>query len=311
VSKHLATVAGTELHWVEAGPTSASVDAAVAAPPLVLLHGLNDSHRTWRRAAPELAKTRRVLMLDLPGHGLSGRPDAAYGLFWYAKVVAAWLAHLGLEQVDLVGHSYGGGVAQTALMECRDKIRRLGLVSSGGLGREVGLPVRLMAAPHVVERLGQRLMSHGTRIYLMTGARGAFAPEDIDWLSWANGMPGTARATGRTVRDVVDLGGQRRSFMEHAHTLELPPVALFWGDRDRIVPLSHGLELQARTHSVEMTTFMGCGHFPHLESSHQFAAALVQYLDAPNVRPARLRASPEAARASVPVAEPSLVPSTA
>ena len=308
--KHLATVQGTELHWVSIEPEAASL--AGSAPPLVLLHGLNDSHRTWRRVAPELARTRRVLMLDLPGHGLSGRPDAPYGVDWYAEIVAAWLSHLGLAEVDLVGHSYGGGVAQGALLACRDRVRRLGLVSSGGLGREVGLPVRLLAMPHLVERLGQPLMSHGTRMYLHASpARGGFAPEDIAWLSWANGMPGTARATGRTVRDVVGLRGQRRHFMEHAHRLELPPVALFWGDRDRVVPIAHGFELQARTCFVEMTTFMGCGHFPHQESPHHFAAALVRFLDDPHARPARVRATAQAARASSVDAAPSLVPSPA
>jgi pimeloyl-ACP methyl ester carboxylesterase len=169
----------------------------------------------------------------------------------------------------------------------------MGLVSSGGLGREVGLPVRFLAMPHVVERIGQPLMSHGTRVYLHASpSRGGFADEDIAWLSWANGMPGTARATGRTVRDVVSIRGQRRGFMDHAHAMDLPPVALFWGDRDRIVPISHGFELQARTCGIEMTTFMGCGHFPHQESPHHFAAALTQFLESENVRPARLRQAP-------------------
>src|SRR5687768_2691179 len=95
----------TELHWVERG----------RGRPLVLLHGLADSHRTWlpfARAFPD----RRVLMLDLPGHGLSGRPDAPYTPEWYAEVLGAWWDELGLEDVDLVGHSYGGALAQTLML---------------------------------------------------------------------------------------------------------------------------------------------------------------------------------------------------
>ncbi len=305
MTKHVATVAGIELHWVEEGSASA------AAPPLVLLHGLNDSHRTWRRVAPELARTRRVVMLDLPGHGLSARPDAPYGVEWYGSVLAAWLAYLGLAEVDLVGHSYGGGVVQQALLACPERVRRVGLVASGGLGREVGLPVRLLAMPHVVERLGQPLMSHGTRAYLHASrAKGGFAPEEIAWLSWANGMPGTARATGRTVRDVVGLRGQRRNFLDHAHRMSLPPVALFWGDRDRVVPIAHGFELQARTRFVEMTTFMGCGHFPHQESPHHFTAALAAFLASPHARPARVR-RPESVASSSAIDVASLIPSPA
>jgi hypothetical protein len=95
------------LHWVEFGP---SVGKSFEKPTVVLLHGLNDSHLTWTRIAPELARDRRVLVLDLPGHEHSDRPDAGYELAWYGRIVACWIEALGLEpreQVDIVGHSLG------------------------------------------------------------------------------------------------------------------------------------------------------------------------------------------------------------
>ena len=154
--------------------------------------GLNDSHRTWNHVLPLLARDRRVLALDLPGHGLSGRPDATYDLTWYARVVAEWLDVLDLRDVDLVGHSFGGGVAQSVLLERRERIRRVALVASGGLGRRVGLPVRLMSMPGVVELFGQPFMAPATRMYLK--ASGAHIADEIAWLSWMNAAPGTARA---------------------------------------------------------------------------------------------------------------------
>src|SRR5450755_2478294 len=75
---------GVKLHWIEYGEASDR-------PPVVLLHGLNDSHLTWRQIAPVLSRSRRVLVLDLPGHGLSGRPDASYELSWYAQTIARWI----------------------------------------------------------------------------------------------------------------------------------------------------------------------------------------------------------------------------
>jgi pimeloyl-ACP methyl ester carboxylesterase len=82
--EHFTTVEGVRLHWIEMGEPS-------AAAPVVLLHGLNNSARTWAHVAPLLAVDRRVLMPDLPGHGLSERPNAGYELDWYAHVVARWL----------------------------------------------------------------------------------------------------------------------------------------------------------------------------------------------------------------------------
>src|ERR1700685_917324 len=95
------TVEGVLLHWVEFGRPD---HKAVRKPPIVLLHGLNDSHLTWSQIAPELARDRRVFVLDLPGHGHSDRPDAGYELAWYARIVAGWIELLGLaprERVDI------------------------------------------------------------------------------------------------------------------------------------------------------------------------------------------------------------------
>src|SRR3990170_5464631 len=135
--RSLVRAAGVEIHACELGPAEAS------GPPLVMLHGLCDSYLTWSRVAAALARKRRVILPDLPGHGLSGRPDASYALAWHAEVMGAWLDALGLDTVDLVGHSFGGGVAQWMLLAHRERVRRLVLVAPGGLGRGVSVPLRL------------------------------------------------------------------------------------------------------------------------------------------------------------------------
>src|SRR5262245_58908794 len=126
IRRSYTTVDGIGIHVTEMG----------RGKPLVLLHGLADSHRTWLRIAPMLARTRRVVMPDLAGHGFSERPDASYTLEWHAEIVGKLLSRLKLNDVDLVGHSYGGGVALAMLTRTRPIIRRLGLVAAGGLGRE-------------------------------------------------------------------------------------------------------------------------------------------------------------------------------
>src|SRR5256885_15015589 len=134
--KHLHIDLGeVALHWTEMGQ----------GPPVLLLHGLNDSHRTWREIWPRLPG-RRVLMLDLPGHGMSSRPDAPYTLDWHATQVGRFIERLDLRALDVVGHSYGGGVAQLLLLKCRVRIRRLALLSSRRL-RRGGHPLPRRAPP--------------------------------------------------------------------------------------------------------------------------------------------------------------------
>jgi pimeloyl-ACP methyl ester carboxylesterase len=79
--------------------------------PVVLLHGLAVSHRYLMPTARALADRHPVVVPDLPGFGLSGKPPVAYDVAGHAAHVAAWLDALGLGQVCLVGHSFGAEVA--------------------------------------------------------------------------------------------------------------------------------------------------------------------------------------------------------
>jgi pimeloyl-ACP methyl ester carboxylesterase len=275
-------VDGTLLHWVETDDVSDE-------PPLVMLHGLNDCHLTWRRVSPMLRRTRRVVMPDLPGHGLSERPDATYELRWYARVVARWLEAIGLEKIDIVGHSLGGGIAQVLLLECPTRIRRLVLLSSGGLGRDIAFLLRLAAIPRVVEHFGQPFMGPCTRLALKA-VKNIFPPAHIEELSAINARTGSARAFARTVRDIIDLRGQRWTFFQRAHEIaSLPPMAAFWGERDTIIPAAHARYLAESVEGVRVRLFENCGHYVHHEQPESFVRELCAFLEDPLVPPARLR----------------------
>jgi pimeloyl-ACP methyl ester carboxylesterase len=269
--------------------------------PLVLLHGLNDSHRSWRGILPALAKTRRVLVPDLPGCGLSGRPDASYSLEWQAKVMSAWMDALGLQDVDVVGHSYGGGVAQYMLLLVPQRIRRLALVAAGGLGREVSLELRLASLTRVVETFGQPFMPV-VAANALRAVGGMVTPDEAAWMSEVNAMPGTARAFARTVADVIDWRGQTRHFLDRAGEIgRFPAVALFWGARDRVIPHAHAKSTLAVLKGATLTTFASSGHFPHHDKPAEFAEALLAFMDAESVPETRfeLPAAPPSAESLV------------
>jgi pimeloyl-ACP methyl ester carboxylesterase len=282
VRNHFVTVEGVRLHWAEVGEAS-------DATPLVLLHGLNNSCLSWSRVAPLLATDRRVLMPDLPGHGQSERPNVAYELEWYARMIAGWLEALGLEQVDIVGHSFGGGVAQMLLLRCPERVRRLVLVAAGGLGKGVGRWLRLASLPYIVEYLGQPFMPLGTHLALRN-VRESVTRGDIAELSRLNAQPGSARAFARSVRNVINWRGQKHSFFQRAHEIQkLPPMLIMWGDRDGIIPIEQGRALAARLHGAHFKTFEHCGHYPHNEQPEIFTRSVRKFLDDPSVSGAVLR----------------------
>jgi pimeloyl-ACP methyl ester carboxylesterase len=274
-------VDGTSIAWGEMGQGQ----------PLVLLHGMWDSHRTWRRVAPRLAEHFRVLMPDLPGHGFSGRPDAPYTLTWYARTILAWLDALQIERAHVCGHSYGGGVAQWMLLEERTRVQRLALVSSGGLGRGIALGLRLASFPVFGPVIAPAVMRLGTG-WMLRASPGTFGhaePEEIDRFVRMTRIPGSARAFRRTVRGVINPLGQHVQTWQRIGEVEsLPPVAAFWGEKDPILPLRHGLAARRRIEGATLSVYPGCGHYPHLDSPGLFARELVEFLKDPLRACARL-----------------------
>ena len=275
-------VDGIRIHWVELGQPS-------DAPAVVLLHGLLNSGASWYGVAPRLAIDRRVLIPDLPGHGESGRPDSGYELGWYAHVIARWLETVGIEKADVVGHSFGGGIAQMLLLECPERIHRLVLAASGGLGKGVGWWLRIASLPVVVEALGQPFMAFGTRLALRQAHQG-LTPREISELSDFNARAGSARVFARTVRDVIDFRGQRRTFLQRGGEIEqLPPVLILWGDHDTLIPAAQGRRFAALLEGAQFKTFEGCGHYLHNEAPEAFARAVRDFLDDPAAPPTRIK----------------------
>ena len=287
------TIGGVELQWSVRGQGS----------NVVVLHGLSDSERSWWPVMAELAKRHRVFGLDLPGCGLSARLDASYGLDWQASVVAGWLDCVGIAECDVVGHSYGGGVAMWLLLYRAAAIRRLALVAPGGLGRDVALELRLASLPFFVERWGQPWMGMVTRLLFFLNGRALPSQYRAELLRF-NTTPGSARAFARTVRDVINWRGQTRQFLERAQEVPLlPAIQLFWGEDDRIIPIRHGEQLVAALQNCTLQRFPGAGHFLHWERPQELTQSLLVYLAAPHVPRAALSQRQAQPQFSSPLAD--------
>ena len=146
---------GTSLRLAEAGDTSA--------PPVLLLHGWGASIYMWRAwFAPLAAAGRRVVAVDLPGHGLSDKPSApeVYRLNALVAMVRELLDHERWGSVDVVAQSMGGTIAlELALTDAR--VQRQVLVNPAAFGR-----IRLQAlgrtiSPAIVDLVLPRLVTRG------------------------------------------------------------------------------------------------------------------------------------------------------
>ena len=121
---------GLRFHYTEWG--------APAAPPVVMLHGLNVQCHTWDPIAREVAADRHVIAMDMRGHGDSDWAQSGYRVRSMARDVHGLIDALGLGPVDLVGHSAGVRVAIAVAGEKPETVRRLALSDAGPANSAAG-----------------------------------------------------------------------------------------------------------------------------------------------------------------------------
>jgi pimeloyl-ACP methyl ester carboxylesterase len=115
---------GQTIAYIDSGPKQA--------PTVVLIHGYTDSARDWLPVEPLLEKRFRLIIVDLRGHGASGKPECCYTRFDFAYDIELLLRSLHIRTADVVGHSLGSIVAQTVAELWPGRTRRLILISSTG-----------------------------------------------------------------------------------------------------------------------------------------------------------------------------------
>ncbi|HWN73940.1 MAG TPA: alpha/beta hydrolase, partial [Solirubrobacterales bacterium] len=254
-------------------------------PNVVLIHGMINSSRHWEAVAQRLAGSYRVIAPDLIGHGDAATPRGDYSLGAHAASIRDLLTTIGVERATIVGHSLGGGVAMQFFYQFPQRTERLVLISSGGLGHDVSpllraaaLPassalLRAATRPQVVGAIaaaGARLRAKGNSagIYLQAVAR-ALGPLQ---------EPGSRRAFLQTLRSVIDVQGQKVSARDRLYLLGEMPTLIVWGERDRTIPLAHGLEAQHSVPNCRFETLPRAAHFPNLEDPEGLAAVLGDFL---------------------------------
>lgn len=260
-------------------------DLASKRPVLVLIHGMAGSSATWREVMPALAQRYTVVAPDLPGHGESDKPRQDYSLGAHANALRDLLFAIGVERATVVGQSLGGGVALQLAYQHPRHCERLVLVSSGGLGQEVAWILRALTFPGV-EFLMPILFPSFVRDAGNTISRslrrfGLRAPRlEEEWRSYVSLTDSeTRQAFLRTLRAVVDIGGQAVSAHDRLYLSSLLPTLIVWGERDRIIPVAHAHEAHRAMPGSQLVIFEDSGHFPHVEEPARFIEALTGFVE--------------------------------
>jgi pimeloyl-ACP methyl ester carboxylesterase len=255
-------------------------------PALVLIHGITSNADTWAKVMPALAKHYTVIAPDLLGHGQSAKPRGDYSLGAYASGVRDLLAVLGHESATVVGHSLGGGIAMQLAYQFPERVDRLVLVDSGGLGRDVNLVLRAATLPGseivlpILFKLGLR--QAGSLVGRAARAVGLHPNADIQGM--AEGFASledieARRAFVHTARSVIDPFGQRVDARDRLYLAEKMPTLVVWGDRDPMIPVHHGVQAHELMPGSRLEIFSGAGHFPFNDDPMRFVEVLHDFME--------------------------------
>lgn len=126
IDRHSVIIDGSEINYYEAGREGS---------PILLLHGggVDSALISWDEIIPGLAQRHRVIAPDLPGYGLSAKPQVNYTQDYYLDFLPKFLDALQLDKTSLAGLSLGGGIALGFTLAHPERVEKLILVDSYGM----------------------------------------------------------------------------------------------------------------------------------------------------------------------------------
>lgn len=278
------------VHWVDfGGPPEPS-----GAPPVVLVHGLGGSHLNWVGIGSALARTHRVVALDLAGFGLTPAQGRSTSVRANADLLGRFVSEVLGEPAVLVGNSMGGMISLLLAGHHPELVNALVLVDPAlptpnqRPDRQVLVEFMIYATPVV----GEAYLSRATKRYtdrqrVMSTVAICFADQalvdtevvdaDIALTAYRRTQPGQEKAFLGAARSLVRVLRSGGRYPAHIRGID-KPVLLVHGELDKLVPVAAARLTAADNPSWQTEFLPGVGHTPQLERPDLVLARLVPWL---------------------------------
>jgi pimeloyl-ACP methyl ester carboxylesterase len=259
-----------------------------AGPPLLLVHGGGDGAFEWVPILPALARTRRVLAVDRPGHGLADPFDYGgvdlldHGRTFLGDVLDA----LEFTTIDIAANSIGGLCSAAFASDMPDRVSRLALVGAPpGVTREAPLPLRLMSLPLLGQPLGRLMMGKPTREgnRKFWGQLQVAHPERLEAAFLDVDVAHSRRNRDSILSLIRCAGGLIRARLVVGDRWPTPkiPTLFVQGEHDAFI--TRGAEkawevIAAENPNVRVLRIPGAGHLPWLDEPERIVAEIERFL---------------------------------
>lgn len=242
--------------------------------PVILLHGAGSCVEIWSFNIRELAKHYRVYAFDMVGTGLSDKPNTSYSVNYQAEFLQRFMDALELNRASLIGNSMGGSIALKFALKFSERVDKLVLVSSFGLGKEIDFSDRLLAAfPAIVNfvppsRRGVRLVLNSC-VYDSKLLPKEWVEQSYQFFK----LPDARKALISLIKNNLNFWGVRPEVFEpivNRLNRIVAPTLIFWGKQDKILPVDHAYLAEAKISNVKLCVFDRCGHWAQAEHPQRF-----------------------------------------
>ena len=225
---------------------------------LIFLHGWGVDSKLWFKVVPELTnKNYSLYFLDLPGFGQSQVPNTVYNVDDYKKIVYEFIKKLGLKNINLVGHSFGGRIAIKLAAENPDFLEKIILVDTAGIMIALKIKKILALITKVISPIFRPSFMQPLRkkLYLLIGS---------EYLENEKLSEIFSKVVAENLTRLL--------------TLIKKPTLIVWGRKDKVTPLYYGELMNKLIPKSKLVVFENAGHFSFLDQPEEFVKELIKFI---------------------------------
>jgi len=226
---------------------------------LVFLHGWGVDSRSWQPiVSPLINQNYSVYLIDLPGFGQSQQPDEHFSLDNYADVVDQLITKVGLNNIVLVGHSFGGRITIKLGSKHAPYLKKIILVDSAGIEKKSQSIKLKMLIAKILKPFFQPKTMQGLRkkIYSLIGAGEYLAIPELSKIF------GTV--TGEDLTPILNKINQ--------------PTLIIWGDKDQTTPQKAAQIVNSEIKGSQLAIINNAGHFSFLDQPQKFINIIMKFI---------------------------------
>jgi pimeloyl-ACP methyl ester carboxylesterase len=235
-------------------------------PALILIHGIGGDADDWAFCLDALARSHRVIALDLPGFGRSGKPHISYTIAGFVEMLERFLRTLNVEHATLVGHSLGGWIAATYALNFPQHLDKLVLLDAAGVwGDMTELPVDL----HV------STLAHMREVFQFLFYDKRLATDSLIELAYSQHLE---RNDGYTIHSILQNTSDGRERLDDRISGLTVPTLILWGENDAMIPLTAGRRIHELVPGSKLEIIPQCGHLPNLEKPAELVRRILEFV---------------------------------